>query len=192
MSPETSADFGAVAGAQRRMPVAMNSTGADLVSQVRRTEIRDGETVGVVFEPANESQHFAVMLGGSYGGIPEWPARRLAENGVTAFALGYFGAPGLPTALIEIPVEKLQQGIEIFRDRFAGGRDVGLLGFSKGAELALVLAAELGCHSPGGRRGAVECRLVRAETARSRLGSPFVPVELESERSSCALSARST
>ena len=115
-------------------------------SQVRRTEVRVGDTVGVVFEPAVATDHFAVMLGGSSGGIPEFPARRLAENGLCAFALGYFGAPGLPSALVEIPIERLQRGIEWFSERHAGGRAVGLIGFSKGAELALVLGAQ-----PGGR-----------------------------------------
>jgi dienelactone hydrolase len=114
------------------------------MSPVRRTEINSGDTVGVVFEPVGGSDRFAVMLGGSYGGIPEGLARRLAENGVSALALGYFGVPGLPSALVEIPIESLQRGIESFSERYAGGRAVGLLGFSKGAELALVLGAQLG------------------------------------------------
>jgi uncharacterized protein len=110
---------------------------------VRRTEV-SGETVGVVFEPDEGSNHFAVVLGGSGGGIPENLARRLAEGGVSAFALGYFGAAGLPPHLVEIPIELLERGIELFRERFAGGEDIGLVGISKGAELALTLAAELG------------------------------------------------
>jgi acetyl esterase/lipase len=109
-------------------------------SPVRRTEITDGETVGVVFEPDAGSDHLAVMLGGSSGGIPEAPANRLAENGVCAFALGYFGAPGLPSSLVEIPIEALQRGMDWFSERYAGGRAVGLMG----AELALVLGAQLG------------------------------------------------
>ena len=113
-------------------------------SPVRRTEINAGDIVGAVFEPFGGSDHFVVMLGGSSGGIPEGPARRLAENGVCAFALGYFGAPGLPPALVEIPIEALQRGIEWFSERYAGGRAVGLMGISKGAELALVLGAHLG------------------------------------------------
>lgn len=117
---------------------------APIVISVRRIEIKVDDTVGVVFEPVGGSDHFTVMLGGSYGGIPEAPARRLAENGVCAFALGYFGAPGLPSALVEIPIESLQHGIELFSERYAGGRAVGLMGFSKGAELALVLGAHLG------------------------------------------------
>ena len=110
---------------------------------MRRSEV-NGETIGVVFEPDEGSNHFAVVLGGSGGGIPENLARRLAEGGVSAFALGYFGAAGLPPHLVEIPIELLEQGIELFRERFAGGKDIGLMGVSKGAELALTLAAELG------------------------------------------------
>ena len=114
------------------------------MTSVRRTEVHAAGTVGVVFEPAGRSEHFAVMLGGSSGGIPEAPARRLAENGVCAFALGYFGAPGLPSALVEIPIESLRQGIEWFSRTYAGGAAAGLMGISKGAELALVLGAQLG------------------------------------------------
>jgi dienelactone hydrolase len=113
------------------------------VSAVRRTEIREGGTLGVLFEPAEGSDHFVVMLGGSFGGFPESPARKLAESGVVAFALGYFGAPGLPSELVDIPLESLEQGIEWFRENHAGTRSIGLVGFSKGAELALVLAARM-------------------------------------------------
>lgn len=115
-----------------------------LVGTVERTEIRTDDTVGVVFEPAKGSNQFAVFLGGSFGGIPEAPARKLAENGVNAFALGYFGYPGLPAGLVEIPLEALQQGIELFRDGYARNNPIGVMGFSKGAELALLLAAEMG------------------------------------------------
>ena len=115
-----------------------------VVTSVRRSEVNAGGTVGVVFEPAGRSEHFAVMLGGSNGGIPEAPAKRLAENGVCAFALGYHGAPGLPSGLVEIPIESLQQGIEWFSRTYAGGGPVGLMGISKGAELALVLGAQMG------------------------------------------------
>ncbi len=116
---------------------------AGVLNEVRRTEVREGHTVGVVFEPVERSEDFAVMLGGSFGGVPEAPARRLAESGVCVFALGYFGAPGLPSELVDIPLESLEQGIEWFRQSYAGGRSVGLLGFSKGAELALLLAAHM-------------------------------------------------
>ena len=111
--------------------------------QVNRTEIRSGDTVGVVLEPDGGSDGFAVVLGGSMGGIPEPLAGRVARCGITAFALAYFGAPGLPSALVEIPFELPERGIEVFRDRYASGRHVGLVGTSKGAELALMLASQL-------------------------------------------------
>lgn len=113
-------------------------------SAVKRTEIREGGTLGVLFEPEAGSDHFAVMLGGSFGGFPESPARKLAESGVVAFALGYFGAPGLPSELVDIPLESLEQGIAWFRENHAGARSIGLVGFSKGAELALLLASRMG------------------------------------------------
>jgi len=115
-----------------------------VVRTLRRTEISTGETIGVVFEPEEGSDDFAVMLSGSSGGIPEHLARRLAENGVSTFALGYHGAPGLPSALVEIRIESLQRGIELFCERFAKRQSISVIGMSKGAELALVLAAELG------------------------------------------------
>jgi hypothetical protein len=111
---------------------------------VRRSEVSAHDIVGAVFEPAERAQHFAVMLGGSFGGVPEAPARRLAEHGVCTLALGYFGAAQLPPGLVAIPIESLQRGIDFFRVNFAGGKAVGLLGFSKGAELALVVAAHMG------------------------------------------------
>src|SRR5260370_19750606 len=111
---------------------------------VRRTEVSGTDAIGAVFEPEVASDHFAVMLRGSSGGITEAPARRLAENGVTALAIGSLGAEGLPTELVEIPLESLARGIELFRDSFAGGRSVGVVGISRGAELALLVAAYLG------------------------------------------------
>ena len=111
--------------------------------RINRTEIRSGETVGVVLEPDGGSDSFAVVPGGAIGGIPEPLAGRVALCGITAFALGSFGAPGLPSVLVEIPLELPEAGIELFRDRYAAGRHVRLVGTSKGAELALLLASQL-------------------------------------------------
>lgn len=111
--------------------------------RIGRINVESGDTVGVVLEPEGGSDSFAVVLGGSMGGIPEHLARRIAACGTTTFALGYFGAPGLPSALVEIPLELPQRGIELFRDHWASGGPVGLIGVSKGAELALLLASQL-------------------------------------------------
>ncbi len=111
---------------------------------MRRMEIAIDDVVGVVFAPDVPTRHFAVVLTGSGGGVPQGPAGRLAEHGITTFALGYFGGPGLQPDLVKVPIERLQRGIALFRDQFTGGRPVGILGWSKGAELALALAARSG------------------------------------------------
>ena len=111
---------------------------------MRRTEVNESGVVGVVCEPDQPTGSFAVVLSGSGGGIPDGYASRLAEHGITSFALGYFGAPGLPPALVEIPLESLARGIDLFRERFAAGAAVGVMGSSKGAELVLLLSSYLG------------------------------------------------
>ena len=110
----------------------------------RRIEVNDADVVGVVYQPEDGPGPPVVVLSGSGGGIPEEYARKLAEYGLTAFGLGYFGAPGLPPALVEIPVEMLGRGIDRFGAEFGDGRPVGVMGSSKGAELALVLASHRG------------------------------------------------
>lgn len=108
---------------------------------VRRHEVDDPGVAGVVFEPERRTEHGAVVLPGSGGGIPEGYAMRLAELGVGAFALGYFGLPGLPSTLVEVPLEQVAHGVAVFRDRLAGAEQIGVMGSSKGAELALLLAS---------------------------------------------------
>ncbi len=110
----------------------------------RRAEINEAGVVGAVFEPDTRSHGCVVVLSGSGGGVPEGYAERLASNDLTAFALGYFGATGLPSSLVEIQIESLQSAIDWFRERYAEGAAVGVMGSSKGAELALILGALLG------------------------------------------------
>jgi dienelactone hydrolase len=108
---------------------------------VRRTVVTENDTVGVWCEPEQGADDVVVVLGGSMGGFPEVLATQLAERGIGAFALGYFGAPGLPSALVEIPVETVQRGLDVVRQRVGGGRAIGVMGMSKGAELALLSAS---------------------------------------------------
>jgi len=111
---------------------------------VTRREVREAGVVGVVVTPDGEPSGSVVVLSGSGGGVPEGYAARLAESRLIAFALGYFGAPGLPTALVEIPIDGVARGIDWFRDAYLGGGPASVMGSSKGAELALLLGAHLG------------------------------------------------
>lgn len=111
-----------------------------------------------------------IVLSGSGGGIPEGYARKLCDYRLTAFALAYFGVAGLPESLEEIPVETIERGVGWFRSQLANTSGVGLMGTSKGAELALLAASLLPERVRLQRRGgSVERRLVRARSHRTTL-----------------------
>lgn len=82
-----------------------------------------------------------VALSGSGGGVPGWWGGLLAPHGIAVLAAAYFGDEPLPSALCEIPVETVASAGAWLRERpeIRGGR-VGLVGGSKGAELALLAA----------------------------------------------------
>lgn len=95
----------------------------------------------VLFTPLRQ-QHVrpVVCLTGSSGGYAVRVAATLAGHGFVTLALAYFGAPGTPDDLVEIPLESLERGIEWLRAR-VGGDEVAVMGTSKGGELALLLGA---------------------------------------------------
>ena len=103
--------------------------------------------VGVFYAPAPGRHDVVLVLGGSEGGVQgSGPlACRLAEHGFGALALAYFGAPGLPQALENVPLESLEAGVDWLRAQPAiGARPIPVMGVSKGAEAVLLLAS----HDP--------------------------------------------
>lgn len=112
---------------------------ADLV----RVPVASGSLVGTFLVPADGRRHPAiVVLGGSEGGLHDDQARVLAEHGYAALALAYFGVDPLPSKLRAIPVETVSRGIDwlVARPEVDSAR-IGLLGTSKGGELALLAAS---------------------------------------------------
>jgi dienelactone hydrolase len=111
---------------------------------VRITPVRDKGLVGSFYEPAQPGRHPAVLvLGGSGGGLPQplGPAGGLASHGYAVLALAYFGAPGLPRSLSNIPLEYFATALQWMSVQPSVDRArVGVLGLSRGAELALLLA----------------------------------------------------
>src|SRR6185295_19827712 len=85
-----------------------------------------------------------LALGGSDGGIPTYFQRLLASERCACLALAYHATPKTQPALIEVPLERLERALRWLREhpRVAthAGR-IGVIGASKGAELALLLAA---------------------------------------------------
>jgi dienelactone hydrolase len=108
-----------------------------------RLPVANGSLVGTFFAPADGKRHAAiVVLGGSEGGLHDEQARTLAEHGYAALALAYFGVDPLPKSLRAIPVETVTRGIDwlVARPEVDGAR-IGILGTSKGGELALLVAS---------------------------------------------------
>jgi dienelactone hydrolase len=109
---------------------------------VRRIEVRDGGLVGTLFEPSEGTAPALVVLGGSGGGLTEPLAALFASRGFAALALGYFAAPGLPDELKNIPLEYFAAAFDWLGERGSvRGHRVGVVGSSRGGELALLLGA---------------------------------------------------
>jgi dienelactone hydrolase len=110
---------------------------------VTRTEVRDNGLVATFFRPSGSTPHPAVIVvPGSGGGVPEPSAALLASHGIASLALAYFRAEHLPESLVEIPLEYFEGAIRWLRAQPAvGTRPLGVMGGSRGGELALLLGA---------------------------------------------------
>ncbi|MEV0680795.1 acyl-CoA thioester hydrolase/BAAT C-terminal domain-containing protein [Actinosynnema sp. NPDC050436] len=109
---------------------------------VTRTEL---DTLSaVLFEPAPTTtttpRPAVIVLGGSEGGRHEVDAALLAGHGFTTLALAYFGARNVPDDLVHLPVEHVGDALAFLTAR-AGSGKVGIVGGSRGGELALLAAA---------------------------------------------------
>ncbi len=98
---------------------------------------------GEFYPPQGSLKKVGVLvLGGSDGGLPNRRAKTIAEHGFSALALAYFKTGRTPEYLDMIPLEYFDQPIEWLKKSLPGqeGRIV-VIGESKGAELALLLAS---------------------------------------------------
>ncbi|AOB31220.1 acyl-CoA thioester hydrolase [Bordetella sp. H567] len=114
-----------------------------VVDGVTRQEIDSEGLVGTVFRPAAAGPRpVIIVLNGSGGGIPRQRAALYAAHGYTAFALGYFKAPGLPAHISRTPLEYFERALRWTRANLdpAGGF-VAVTGQSRGGELTLLLAS---------------------------------------------------
>lgn len=120
---------------------------ANAASAVRTSEVAERGLVGTLYLPKAEpaaSIAPVLVLGGSEGGLKGGmpaAARHLAENGFMTLHLAYFALPGLPSDLELVPIEYLQRGVSWLQAQPGVSRDwLAIVGVSKGAEAALVLA----------------------------------------------------
>ena len=112
---------------------------------VQVTALRERGLSGMFFQPlSDEPRPGIIVLGGSSGKLlfASQTAALLASHGYPSVALGYFGLEGLPPHLIEIPMAYFESALEwLASQRGVTSGALGVVGRSRGAELALLLGS---------------------------------------------------
>jgi dienelactone hydrolase len=116
-----------------------------VAENVRVVPLRERGLVGVMYYPPGAGPHPAmIVLPGSQGGLPGPGAHAggLASHGYAVLALAYFNADGLPPLLQKIPLEYFATAVEWLKSQpSVDHARIGVLGTSRGGELALLLGA---------------------------------------------------
>lgn len=97
--------------------------------------------VGTICAPPTAGKHPAILLlGGSEGGdTMKRVAPRFTQYGYVAASVAYFGEPGLPQSLENVPVETIGKALDDIAKRSdVDPNRIAILGGSKGGELALL------------------------------------------------------
>src|SRR5579862_427409 len=109
-----------------------------------RTFRRPGAPVhGSLFWPARPSAG-VLVIGGSGGSEPSYVGEALAREGIGALSVAYFGRPGLPGRLRDIPLEYFLAALRVLQEAMAPGVPLVLLGMSRGSEAAMLTAIQSG------------------------------------------------
>lgn len=109
-----------------------------MASSVSHTTLRldDDGVIGELYRPNGESRGGVLLVGGSDGGVrTRFQAALLASHGFSALAVGYFGLPGLPPTLHDIPIEYFATAARLLP------QPVRVVGYSRGSEAALLVSA---------------------------------------------------
>ncbi len=126
-------------------PAAAVSTPSATTPRAPTTRIREEGLVADYFaaEPGRVKRGSVIVLGGSEGGLAtsRGMARQLASEGFDAIAVSYFGEPGQPSRLDLIPIETVGRARAWLEARPEHGGRIAIVGVSKGAELALLVAS---------------------------------------------------
>ena len=145
---EDGSTFVVSARAEGREPARVEVRRRLLAEGVRRvtTTLEDDGVAGQLLTPAPGTAvgSGVVLIGGSDGGLglQLLDGIALASRGVTALQVGYFGLPGLPAELADIPLETFVTAIERLREEPDVDPDrIWLVGTSRGSEAAALVAA---------------------------------------------------
>jgi len=126
--------------------VAANAVAANAVAAnaeaVNNRAVNDERFVADYFPSGKQGNYGVIVLTGSAGGKTNEMAEAIANLGYPTLSLAYFRDGPLPEALELIPLEYFEAPKQWLMDQKETRADgVLILGLSKGAELALVLAA---------------------------------------------------
>jgi dienelactone hydrolase len=130
-------------------PVARGEVERRFVFRCSKEEWRNDDLVANLFVPVHPTASQGVLvIGGSSGGFA-WSsqvAALIAASGRAALAVAYFdwqGAYGLSTSIAEISLETFVRALDRLKgDPRVLDDDLAVVGYSKGAEATLLLAAE--------------------------------------------------
>jgi hypothetical protein len=118
-----------------------------VADDVLTLRVRERGLSGVFYQPASIEPKPAVIVFGGSSGALAWSsqvAALLARRGFAALALAYFDLDELPPQLVEIPLEYFVGGFEWLIAQPGVRPDaLGVVGISRGAELALTLGSRL-------------------------------------------------
>jgi len=114
-------------------------------SNAQAQETKTGALVYEWFPPTSQKFPAVLVLGGSEGGLEfgkQW-AKVLTQKGFGVMALAYFGEPGLPAQLEEVPLEYFQSALTKLKTMpGVDSNHISVISVSKGTEAALLLASE--------------------------------------------------
>ncbi|XP_075282069.1 acyl-coenzyme A thioesterase 5-like [Opisthocomus hoazin] len=114
-------------------------------AQHERAFLRDGKIWAMLFLPPGEDPFPGIIdIHGYIGGLSEHRASLLANHGFATLALAYFSYENLPREPTELHLEYFEEALNyMLQHPQVKGPGVGLLGYSKGADLSLAMAAFL-------------------------------------------------
>lgn len=113
-----------------------------LDESVTTLPVHEQGLIGTFFQPAGGPHPGMLVLGGSSGVLREQEAALLASHGYSTLALTYFGQSDLPPELSNIPLEYFHTAIQWLQaNKAVQAEKLGILGYSKGGEAALLLGA---------------------------------------------------
>ncbi|MFC9331540.1 acyl-CoA thioesterase/BAAT N-terminal domain-containing protein [Kitasatospora sp. NPDC057015] len=132
-------------GRQQAVRVLERHWLADGVTARELTPAQDGIAGELFLPPSGTARRPAVLaFGGSEGGTGQnLTAALLASHGYPALALGYFGLPGLPPTLQDVPLEYFADAARLLAAQpEVDPAQLLALGYSRGSEAALLLAED--------------------------------------------------